>query len=126
MTLDEITLPDDLEWSDEITWTPITQNRQYGVNGSLFIQESQFQSGRPITLIGQNDMAWIKRSVIDALMLKRNNIGKEMTLTINNEIYNVMFRQDETPIDVKAILIGSFFPSDSYYQINAIRLMEIN
>ena len=125
MTLDEITLPDDLEWTDEIIWTPIAQDRQRSATGSLLIQESTKIKGMPITLKGQHDMAWITRSTVNSLMSKRNTIGLKMTLTINNTAYTVMFRQNEEPIDVKAIRIGDFFSSESYYKINTLKFVEV-
>lgn len=125
MLLDDIELPDDLEWVDETSWTPIMQSAEYSATGSLLIQESEKQNGRPITLQGDNDMAWITRTVLDAVIAKRNQKGLLMDLVINSQTYKVMFRQSDTPIDVSPIRKGDCFDSGSYFKVNAIRLMEV-
>lgn len=125
MTLDDIVLPDDLEWTDEFQWTPIAQNTEYSAGGSLLVQESTKLKGRPITLQGESDMAWITRTVLDALAAKRNIKGLTMTLTISSILYKVMFKQSDTPIDVTPIRKGDYFSSDSYFKVNALRFMEV-
>ena len=125
MTLDDIVLSDDLEWSDENEWSPIEQIYEYSATGALLIQESTKLTGRKITLTGIDNMAWITRPTLTALIAKRNQIGLKMTLTINGIAHNVMFRQSEVPIDVTPLLRGDFFATDSYYTINALRFMEV-
>jgi len=130
MLLDTITLPDDLEWEDEIIWNPIVQTVERGVTGALFIQESALVKGRPITLVGTSDMGWITRSVIDALIIKRDTIGLKMDLIIGTgtkqRTFKVMFRQGETPIDVIPARRGEAFLDDTWFILNAIRLMEVS
>lgn len=125
MTLDEIILPDDLEWIDEIGWSPIAQSTARSATGALLIQESEMQYGRPITLQGDVDMAWITRQTVDALRAKRDQKGLKMTLTINGEAYAVMFRHQDKPVDVSPIRQGDFFDPESNYKVDAIKLMEV-
>lgn len=126
MDLDGITLPDDLLWADEKTWTPIVQSTGYSVTGALFIQENLKQKGRLLTFIGTSDMGWIQRSTVNALETKRDIIGNQMILTLaDTRTFNVMFRQNETPIDVTPIFSFNTFLNDEYFIINAIRLMEV-
>jgi len=130
MLLDTITLPDDLEWEDEIIWSPIVQTVARGVTGALFIQDSELIKGRPITLVGISDMGWVTRSVIDTLIIKRNTIGLKMDLIIGigskQRTFKVMFRQWETPIDAIPVRRGEAFLNDTWYILNAIRLMEVS
>jgi len=130
MLLDTITLPDDLEWEDEIIWSPIVQTVARGVTGALFIQDSELIKGRPITLVGISDMGWVTRSVIDTLIIKRNTIGLKMDLIIGigskQRTFKVMFRQGETPIDAIPVRRGEAFLNDTWYILNAIRLMEVS
>ena len=130
MLLDAIVLPDDLEWEDEITWTPIAQLIERSVTGALFIQESEIVMGRPITLTGSDDMAWITRLIVDSLVVKRNTIGLKMDLTIGTgtkqRVFKVMFRQGENPVDVRPVRKGEAFWDNTWYAINAIRLMEVS
>lgn len=126
ISLDSIILPDDLTWIDEIQWTPVMQAVEYSATGALLIQESTKLSGRQITLTGAQNMGWITRAMVDALVVKRDTVGLEMTLTIGGSTKNVMFRQGENPVDVAPVLDGNFFDSEDWYQVNSIKLMEVS
>lgn len=126
MQLDTIELPDDLVWQDEYAWSPVMQNVSYSTTGALFIQESVKLSGRPITLTGKSDTGWIQRSVVAALQEFAETAGKQMTLTLKDgRTFNVMFRQNEKPIDVVNVLDFNLFEDTAWFKVNAIRLMEI-
>ncbi|MGY6217827.1 hypothetical protein ACW73L_21920 [Methylolobus aquaticus] len=62
-----VTLPDDLLWADEHAWTPVVASNSYLLTGALLVQSAVRQAGRPITLVGPVDMAWVTRSVVDTL-----------------------------------------------------------
>jgi len=49
-TLNGLELDDEIEWLDELDWTPVTQTIFYGVTGQQVIQEGIKRGGRPITL----------------------------------------------------------------------------
>ena len=49
-TLGAITLPGDLEWIDEFSWSPVGQQVDVTLGGSLIVEESAQLAGRPITL----------------------------------------------------------------------------
>ena len=53
-------LPDDLLWSDEHAWTPATASVSYLITGALLVQSALRQAGRPMTLTGAQDMAWVR------------------------------------------------------------------
>jgi hypothetical protein len=125
MLLDTVTLSDDLIWVDEMQWEPVMQDVQYSATGSLYIQESIKQSGRLITLQGRQDMCWISRTDLEALIVKKNTSGLKMTLTINNDAKTVMFRHSEMSLDVTHVRDGDYFADDSWYIINSIKLMEV-
>ena len=123
--LDGIDLPVDLIWSDEAQWSPVMQNLQYSATGALYVQESEKQSGRPITLEGKQDMCWISRTTLEALIVKKNTIGLRMTLIINEITKTVMFRQGEVGLDVTHVRDGHYFSANSWYMVNSIKLMEV-
>lgn len=106
MTLDDIVLSDDLEWTDRLSWSPIEQTTEYSVTGALLMQESEKQSGRPITLQGSDDMAWLTRTTLDLLQAKKIQIGLTMTLTINGTDHTVKWLQSSGAIDVTPIRRG--------------------
>lgn len=126
MLLNTIEIPDDLEWTDEFTWTPIVQNSTYGATGALYIQTGTKLTGRYITLQGKDDMAWITRSTLLSLIALRDVADEEMTLTLSDEReFNVVFRQSEVPVDVRTVKGYNEFSNEELFVINAIRLMEV-
>ncbi len=62
-----LTLPDDLLWADEHAWTPAVASTTYLITGALLVQSATRQAGRPITLVGPSDMAWVTRATVAAL-----------------------------------------------------------
>lgn len=72
ITARTVYLPKELVWQDEFSWEPVAQTYEYSVEGNLLIQESTKKKGRHITLVGQNDMAWIDREDMKKLVDLRN------------------------------------------------------
>ena len=64
-------LPDDLLWTDEHAWTPAVASTSYLITGALLIQSAIRQAGRPITLVGAADMAWVTRATVEQLQENR-------------------------------------------------------
>ena len=48
-----VTLPGDMQWSDEFAWLPSTSLVEIACNGALLVEESAQLAGRPITLEGR-------------------------------------------------------------------------
>ena len=64
----EVTLPDDLMWVDEHSWTPVAQNASRLIDGALLVETAIKLKGRPITLQApSDDMAWVPFWVIKTL-----------------------------------------------------------
>ena len=123
--LDALDLPVDLVWEDEAQWSPVMQDVQYSATGALLMQESEKQSGRPITLVGMQDMSWISRTTLESLIIKKNTKGLRMSLTINSVERTVMFRHSEGGLDVTYVRDGHYFSANSWYMVNSIKLMEV-
>ena len=62
-----LTLPDDLLWSDEHSWSPVASSVSYLITGALLVQSALRQAGRAITLVGAADMAWVQRGSVNVL-----------------------------------------------------------
>lgn len=135
-------LPKDLEWIDEFSWNPIFQEISNSVTGSIFINEYEQLDGRFITLEGKEDMGWIQRPLADNLLLMRNDVGLKMKLDFVsasfNEITqqwtfgavhiskNVMFRQNDAPIEFESIKRFDNFEPSSWFKIKNLKFMEID
>ncbi|HEY4531533.1 MAG TPA: hypothetical protein VIG97_14620 [Luteimonas sp.] len=68
ITLDGITLPEDLEWTDEFTAWKVGQVARTSLTGALIVHESVRQAGRPITLASQQQGSrWVAPLRLDTL-----------------------------------------------------------
>jgi len=123
ITLNGIALPNDLEWQDEFTWTPVQQRTERTLTGALMIEEATRIKGRPFTLAGGENAAWIRKGTLDqlrALATANNN----MTLEYRGETYTVRFRHSETPVEATPVLRTANPDSETRYTFT-IRLMEV-
>ncbi|WP_247709250.1 hypothetical protein [Ralstonia solanacearum] len=59
-----LALPDDLLWTDEHAWTPAVAAVSYLLTGAHLVESAARQKGRPITLVGAADMAWVSRASV--------------------------------------------------------------
>ena len=116
--LNNLTLPDDLVWTDEFTWQPVGQNQERTLTGGLGIEEKVKVGGRPITLTGV-----AKRSLIMALYTLSTQTGT-LTLQFNNQIYTVRFRHIDTGVEASAFYELAD-PSDSHYYNLTLRFLEV-
>lgn len=130
----ELTLPDDLLWSDEHAWSPAVSSVSYLLNGALLVQSAVRQAGRPITLVGAPDMAWVTRAVVGTLQAwaaaplasttTNNSTGRfELTLA-DGRVLTVAFRHFETAIEAEPVT-GFAARADSDFYRLTLRLMEI-
>jgi hypothetical protein len=125
ITLDGISLPEDLLWTDEYQWSPVQQTVDVALNGSLIVQESAQQGGRPITLAGDSQSAWVTKATLELLRAKAEQAGLEMTLDYHGTTYQVIFRRDRVaPIDARQVVGFANPQSDDYYMLT-IRLMAL-
>lgn len=122
-------LPDDLLWTDEHAWTPAVASMSYLVTGALLVQSAVRQAGRPITLAGAIDMAWVTRATVATLHewaaapLGASSGRFELTLT-DNRVFEVAFRHAETPVEAEPV---AGFParSDSDFYRLTLRFLEL-
>lgn len=122
-------MPDDLLWSDEHAWSPAVASVSYLLTGALLVQSATRQAGRPITLVGPSDMAWVTRATVATLHnwaaapLAAASGRFELTLR-DARVFTVAFRHADTAIDAEPVL---GFPAQSdtdFYRIT-LRLMQL-
>lgn len=122
-------LPDDLLWADEHAWSPAVASVSYLLTGALLVQSATRQAGRPITLVGPSDMAWVTRGAVStlhtwaAVPLAAASGRFELTLR-DARVFTVAFRHADTAIDAEPVL---GFPAQSdtdFYRIT-LRLMQL-
>lgn len=124
LTLDALTLPDDLLWTDEYgEWSSVAQETAYTLGGALVIQEGSRLAGRPITLSGSREHGWATRAQVEALRaLSEVADAGPLTLTLpDGREFDVKFRRPAftaTPI----IPFNVHEPADFYAL--TVNLME--
>lgn len=120
-----IVFSDHLVWSDEFSWSPVQQSKQYSIGGTLVIQEAKKLSGRPITLVG-GEKVWEPRSVVEALHAASLLTFQEFTLTLyNGATKTVMFDKQNNPVDVQALFTGQDEQANDQYIVNTLRFVEV-
>src|SRR5512139_3887995 len=103
-----LALPDDLLWTDEHAWSPVVSTISYLLNGALLVQSATRQAGRPITLVGAADMAWVTRAVVNllyswaAVPLSADSGRFELTLT-DTRVFTVAFRHADTCVEAEPV-----------------------
>jgi hypothetical protein len=125
----ELVLPDDLLWSDEHAWTPAVASVSYLLTGALLVQSAVRRAGRPITLEGPVDMAWVPRSVIATLYawaaapLGESSGRFELTFADGRQ-FTVAFRHADTALESEPVLGFPARSESDFYRLT-LRLMEI-
>lgn len=122
-------LPDDLLWSDEHAWTPAVSSVSYLITGALLVQSATRQAGRPITLVGAADMAWVTRGTVETLRswaaVALSDTSGRFDLTLaDDRTFTVAFRHADTPIEAEPVLGIPARTDGDFYRLT-LRLMEI-
>lgn len=122
-------LPDDLLWSDEHAWSPVVSTASYLLTGALLIQSATRLAGRPITLVGAPDMAWVSRATVEQLrawaaLALTDSTGRFQLTLSDSRAFTVVFRHDDTALEAEPVL-GFPARSDADLYRLTLRLMEI-
>ena len=122
-------LPDDLLWADEHAWSPAVASVSYLLTGALLVQSATKQAGRPITLVGPSDMAWVTRATVATLHawaaapLAAASGRFELTLR-DARVFTVAFRHQEVAVDAEPVLGFPAQADTDFYRIT-LRLMQL-
>lgn len=120
-----VTLPDDIFWEDEFSWSAVQQNVQPTLSGAICVEVGTLQAGREITLKSGSNFAWISRATLDQLNAWKAIAGKVLTLTIRGVARNVIFRHHQgDPLNAEMVLYHSSPAAGDYYTVG-IKLMEV-
>ena len=123
ITLDELTLPEDLYWQDEFDWSPVAQSITHTLTGSLIVEESASSDGREITLVSGDTFGWATHALVSQLKDKESQVNPVMTLSINGEAKTVIWRRDPIGVEVKP-LIQMIDPDDHDFYLLTLRFTE--
>lgn len=124
-----LALPSDLVWTDELTWSAVAQSTERSITGALLVDAMARNGGRPITLAGDGDSAWILRSALLTLKAWAAIPGQRFTLTVRGEVFSVLFdhgADEETrAMAVSAVIAYSDPEATDYYCSLTLRFIEV-
>lgn len=135
ITLDGITLPGDLFWSNEFTAWKVGQSQRRSLTGALVVHESAVQVGRPITLEttsnGNTYVAAIALPVLQQLQaLEAQTRTTPMTLVLpahntGTRSFDVLFdRTSGKALEARPLLFASPYIDEDYFAIT-LRLITV-
>lgn len=123
-----LSLPPDLIWADELTWSAVAQSTERGIFGTLIIDAMARNGGRPITLQGGGDSAWIDRGTLRTLGAWAQTPGLRMALDVRGEIFTVVFdhgpEEETRAIAMSAVIDYSDKQDGDYYCSLVLRFIE--
>ena len=123
-----LSLPPDLIWADELTWSAVAQSTERGIFGTLIIDAMARNGGRPITLQGDGDSAWIDRGTLRTLGAWAQTPGLRMALDVRGEIFTVVFdhgpEEETRAIAMSAVIEYSDKQDGDYYCSLVLRFIE--
>ena len=123
-----LSLPPDLIWADELTWSVVAQSTERGIFGTLIIDAMARNGGRPITLQGDGDSAWIDRGTLRTLGAWAQTPGLRMALDVRGEIFTVVFdhgpEEETRAIAMSAVIDYSDKQDGDYYCSLVLRFIE--
>lgn len=110
-----LALPNDLHWPDEYDWHPVVQSTQFATTGALHIDVAVKQAGQLITLMADEDRAWMTRAMCDQLKAWANLPGITLSLVIKGVTYSVMFDHEKTGFEAHPVMFFEDMQSDDAY-----------
>ena len=122
-TLQGVALPYGLLWADEQDWTPYLQTQAYSLTGALIIERAVKLAGRPVTLTGAADRAWVSQATLDAL--RALLLTDPLTLiTPDNRTLTVTWNHAGPPITATPLIAR--WPGDTLrYGPVILKLLEV-
>ena len=120
-----VSLPDDLDWADELSWSPVQQSAEASITGAMIVQIGTRESGRPITLEA-DATRYVSGDGIAHLHAWSQTAGQQLTLTLRGIARNVIFRHHDAPAFTAREIYGRVPTLDGtqYYELT-LKLMEI-
>jgi hypothetical protein len=108
---------------EEYKWLSVGQSIRYALAGNTVMLENP-RSGKPLTLIAQEDRGWITKATLLELKTLASLINTTHVLTLVNdsnvtENRNVRFKRDNYPLDLNPL------DSAHNYYVGSIYLIQV-
>ena len=120
-----VNLPDDLFWSDQHSWSPVSQAVATSITGAAIIDVGTKTAGRPITLTGDETHSWMTYEVVSQLKIWAALPDQQLSLSIRGTNYSVIFRHHEPPALELTPVIDYSAPDATDFFYGQLKFMEI-
>lgn len=122
--LGALPLPGDMVWTDEFNWPTVVRATEYALNGALIVDSARRLAGRPITLSGATDSAWVSRATVDALRTMASELPGQWVLELaDGRRFNVTFAPED-PIAAETLYPVSD-PGVDFPYIVTVKMIEV-
>ena len=125
ITLDDLTLPPDLLWQDELEHCRAVASRGRTLQGRLVVHTAAApgNSGRAITL--GNEHAWLSRGDLLTLQEWSHDPKRRLTLTLHDgQSFTVAFRHWDAPVIEAEAVTPMAVPEDNdMYRLLSLKLV---
>ena len=95
ITLNGVTLNDQMHWTDEWTYTQVAQESARTLGGRLKIYSQALTKGRPITLEAVDDQGWLTKTQVSSIQGLAEVAGATYVLVIDAQTFQVAFRHED-------------------------------
>ena len=124
ISLGGVALPD-LIIDGEFEWTGVAAQVDTALSGNPIVWEHAL-SGRSIDLVGEDDTAWIARSVLVSLQALAAVVNGTYALVYESDNYTVRFRHEDAPaIYAEPIIPRPNQAGTDWYNRVRIKLMVV-
>lgn len=123
-----IELDDELYPSDEHEWSSLVSSTKYALDGTMIVEQSVRQAGKPYTMQAPNDMGFLTRSTVNALKAERDKLGATFWLDYraDGQVKRVKVIFDTTGEAIAAKPVKDFIsPSLDDLFIVTLKFLEI-
>lgn len=122
--VDSVDISDDFDWPDEYAWPKVALQKTYSVTGALLVETNTRQTGRPITLVGTEQIAWMTRLDLTQVREFVDTPGAELELVFRSLTFNVMFDHEAGALE--ATPVADFAePDDADFFYVTMRFIEV-
>jgi len=127
-TNDVIILSDSLYPEGEHDWSAIVSSTKYALDGTMIVEQSVRQAGRPYTMQAPDGHGVLSRATVNALKAERDKLGATFWLDYLADgavkRVKVMFDTTQEAIEAKPVK-GSTSPKPTDYYNVTLRFLEI-
>lgn len=123
-----IELDDELFPTDEHEWSSVVSSTKYALDGTMIVEQSVRQAGKPYTMQAPNDMGFLTRSTVNALKAERDKLGATFWLDYraDGQVKRVKVIFDTTGEAINAKPVKEFIsPSLDDLFIVTLKFLEI-